>query len=89
MLENILSTIFRISVVTFLLGGLAIVVLQTGGLIAGSGTFVVEVEELLAPWAYGAAGVAGLLAFALSYFRSPEDDPEEVTVREMTSGAAS
>jgi hypothetical protein len=74
MLEKCTSAIFRVSVVAFLLGGLAIVVLQGGGLIAGDGEFVTHIEELLAPWAYGSAGVAGLLAFALSYFHRSDDE---------------
>ncbi|MGZ8178011.1 hypothetical protein ACXVUM_08755 [Williamsia sp. SKLECPSW1] len=77
MIENTLSTVFRVSVVVFLLGGLAIVTLQAGGLIAGSGSFVTGAEESLAPYAYGAAGVAGLLAFALSYFRDGAAESED------------
>ena len=87
MLEKCISTIFRISVVAFLLGGLAIVVLQGGGLIAGNGEFVTHIEELLAPWAYGSAGIAGLLAFALSYFHRPDDEssPTEDSARTATA----
>lgn len=84
MIERTLSAVFRVSVVVFLLGGLAIVLLQTGGLIAGSGSFVTGSEESLAPYAYGAAGVAGLLAFALSYFRddAAESDDDVTTTAE-------
>ena len=77
MIERTLSAVFRVSVVVFLLGGLAIVLLQIGGLIAGSGSFVTGSEEALAPYAYGAAGVAGLLAFALSYFRDDAAETED------------
>ena len=78
MIERTLSAVFRVSVVVFLLGGLAIVLLQIGGLIAGSGSFVTGTEEVLAPYAYGAAGGAGLLAFALSYFgdRAAQDEDD-------------
>ncbi|CAG7583391.1 hypothetical protein ACVH9Z_00665 [Rhodococcus opacus] len=68
MFQKSFSTLFRISVVAFLLGGLAIVLGQSVGLILGDGVVVTHVEELLAPYAYGAAGIAGLLAFVLSYF---------------------
>lgn len=73
MFEKIISAIFRISVVVFLLGGLVIVVLQAAGLVMGDGEFVTGSEEMLAPRAYGSAGVAGLLAFALSYFHKDDD----------------
>jgi len=62
------STLFRIATAAFLIGGLAIVVGQGIGLILGDGDLVAQVEEVLAPYAYGAAGIAGLLAFVLSYF---------------------
>ncbi|AJW40544.1 hypothetical protein NY08_2523 [Rhodococcus sp. B7740] len=90
MLEKCISTIFRVSVVAFLLGGLAIVVLQGGGLVAGDGEFVTHIEELLAPWAYGSAGIAGLLAFALSYFHRTDDESSAVedSARTVTSGHA-
>ena len=68
MFQKSFSTLFRISVVAFLLGGLAIVLGQSVGLILGDGVVVTHVVELLAPYAYGAAGIAGLLAFVLSYF---------------------
>jgi len=73
MFEKIICILFRISTLVFLLGGLAIVAGQAGGIIAGNGNFVTNFEETLAPWAYGAAGVAGLLAFVLMYFH-PEAD---------------
>jgi len=68
MVKTTLSVLFRISMVAMLLGGLVVVVLQSGGLIAGDGEFVTMVDEVVAPWAYGAAAAAALLAFALSYF---------------------
>ncbi|TRW88431.1 hypothetical protein FK535_04360 [Mycolicibacterium sp. 018/SC-01/001] len=69
MIRNILLAAFRISVAAFLLGGAAVVGLQIVGLALGNGAFVDSITDNVAPWAYGAAGVAGLLAFALSYFR--------------------
>ncbi len=73
MFEKTISILFWISTLVFLLGGLAIVAGQAGGIIAGNGDFVTSFEETLAPWAYGASGVAGLLAFVLMYFH-PEAD---------------
>ena len=58
MLEKTLSTLFRISTLAFLLGGLAIVAGQLVGIALGDGHLVTHVEELLAPYAYGGAGVA-------------------------------
>lgn len=72
MFKTIISILFRISVLGFLLGGLAVVALQASGLITGNGDLVKAVTDHLAPWVYGSAGVAGLLAFAMSYF--PHDD---------------
>lgn len=78
MAEKVISTVFRISVALFLLGGLVIVILQGVGLVLGDGDFVTGSEEALAPWAYGSAGVAGLLAFALSYFhRADAETPTD------------
>jgi hypothetical protein len=73
MFEKIICTIFRISTLVFLLGGVVIVVGQAGGILVGNGEFVTGFEETMAPWVYGASGVAGLLAFALMYFH-PEAD---------------
>lgn len=72
MIRTVISVAFRISVVAFLLGGLVVVALQAAGLALGNGDFVDAVSDVVAPWAYGAAGVAGLLAFVLSYFRTDE-----------------
>ncbi|MEW5810157.1 MAG: hypothetical protein AB1925_11930 [Actinomycetota bacterium] len=69
MIRSILLTAFRISVAAFLLGGAVVVGLQAVGLALGNGAFVDSISDHVAPWAYGAAGVAGLLAFALSYFQ--------------------
>lgn len=82
MFKTLISILFRISVAAFLLGGLAVVLLQAAGLILGNGEFVDAVSDTVAPWAYGSAGVAGLLAFAMSYFPgAPETDDDGVTPR--------
>ncbi|WP_111509476.1 hypothetical protein [Mycobacterium kyogaense] len=87
MTRTILLTLFRISVAAFLLGGAVVVGLQAVGLALGNGAFVDSISDNVAPWAYGAAGVAGLLAFALSYFHlsdtaSGEDDSASTLVHE-------
>jgi hypothetical protein len=80
MIKNLLSVLFRLSVLAFLLGGAAVVALQAAGIVLGNGAFVEAVTDVVAPWAYGAAGVAGLLAFALSYFRSGDAAADAATV---------
>jgi hypothetical protein len=59
--------LFKITLIFFLLGGLAIVVGQAGALIAGDATFARTLKSTLAPYAFGGASVAGILAFLLSY----------------------
>jgi hypothetical protein len=83
--EKITCILFRISTLVFLLGGLAIVLGQAGGLVAGNGEFVTGFEETLAPWAYGASGVAGLLAFVLMYFH-PESEHDGETAHTEHNG---
>ncbi|WP_234811849.1 hypothetical protein [Mycolicibacterium canariasense] len=69
-----MSALFRVSVVVFLVGGAVVVALQAAGLVLGSGDFINAISDNVAPWAYGAAGVAGLLAFAMSYFPHGDDN---------------
>jgi hypothetical protein len=89
MIKTVLCVIFRLSVAAFLFGGAAIVVLQTVGLATGNGDLVTAVTDNLAPWVYGSAGVAGLLAFVLSYFPQREEAPAMTTVGTENSTAAS
>lgn len=74
MIKTVMSVLFRTSVLTFLVGGAAVVALQAAGLMLGAGDFVDAISDNVAPWAYGAAGVAGLLAFAMSYFPHGDGD---------------
>jgi hypothetical protein len=93
MFEKIICTLFRISTLTFLLGGLTIVTGQAIGIIVGNGHFVTSFEEALAPWAYGAAGIAGLLSFVLMYFHreahytGDEHDEEDAVARHAAEPA--
>jgi hypothetical protein len=70
MIYKVTATLFRLSTVAFLLGGLVIVVAQAVGLVLGDGQFVTGVDAALSPTVYGCAGISGLLAFAMSYATS-------------------
>ncbi|OZE22929.1 hypothetical protein CH256_21720 [Rhodococcus sp. 05-2254-6] len=74
MFRTAVSTLFRLSTVVFLVGGLVIVLCQAAGLILGSGEFVTQTFALMSPYVFGSAGVAGLLAFVMSYLEDPEED---------------
>lgn len=65
---------FAVSVVFFLLAGLAIVVGQTAALAGGDATAARDWAETLGPYAFGGASVAGLLSFALSYRDTGAED---------------
>lgn len=82
MIRTFISTVFRISVAAFLIGGAVVVGLQAFGIVTGNGAFIDTVSDHVAPWAYGAAGVAGLLAFALSYF--PHGDEHDAPDRKSS-----
>ncbi|MFD9700107.1 hypothetical protein [Lentzea sp. NPDC059081] len=70
--SGIVSVLFGLSVVFFLLAGLAVVVGQAATLIAGDATAARAWSTALAPYAFGGASVAGLLSFALSYGQKSE-----------------
>ena len=70
MIYKVAATLFRLSAVAFLLGGLVIVVAQAVGLVLGDGRFVTGIDAALSPTVYGCAGISGLLAFAMSYATS-------------------
>lgn len=59
--------LFKISLIFFLLAGLCIVLGQAGALIAADATLARTIKTVLAPYAFGGASVAGILAFLLSY----------------------
>jgi TRAP-type C4-dicarboxylate transport system permease large subunit len=70
MIYKVAATLFRLSTVAFLLGGLVVVVAQAVGLVLGDGRFVTGIDVALSPTVYACAGVSGLLAFAMSYAKS-------------------
>ena len=59
--------LFKISLIFFLIAGLCIVVGQAGALIAADATLARTIKTVLAPYAFGGASVAGILAYLLSY----------------------
>lgn len=61
--------LFKISVIFFLLAGLAIVIGQTVALVAADAAWARSIKSTLAPYAFGGASVAGILAYLLSYRR--------------------
>ncbi|SES29851.1 hypothetical protein [Lentzea albida] len=65
--SSAVTILFGVSVVFFLLAGLAIVLGQAATLVAGDATAARHWATALAPFAFGGASVAGLLSFALSY----------------------
>ena len=77
MLHNVVSTLFRVCTVIFLLGGVAIVAGQSVGLVVGDGELVTSVADLLAPYVYGSAGIAGLAAFMMSYRRGEKERADD------------
>ena len=64
--------LFKISLIFFLLAGLCIVVGQAGALIGGDATLARTIKTVLAPYAFGGASVAGILAYLLSYRQDVE-----------------
>ncbi|GAA1180164.1 hypothetical protein CGLAUT_12035 [Corynebacterium glaucum] len=62
--------VFLFLLVTFLVGGLLIVLAQTAGLFMLDGGLITTVKKSLAPWVFAAATLCAMSAFVLSY--SPE-----------------
>ena len=68
------TALFGVSVVFFLLAGLAIVLGQAATLALGDAGAARQWAGTLAPYAFGGASVAGLLSFALSYGKQEHHD---------------
>ncbi|KQU28459.1 MULTISPECIES: hypothetical protein [unclassified Rhodococcus (in: high G+C Gram-positive bacteria)] len=91
MFHTFVSALFRLCTLAFLLGGLVIVAGQGVGLLLGNGSIVSQVPATLSPFVYSAAGVAGLLAFVMSYSDGESDvdrtdTAEAVVVPDTPSG---
>ena len=71
---RIITFLFTLSVVVFLLAGLTIVVGQAVILAGGDATGARDWQKTLVPFAFGGASVAGLLAFVLTYWHGEDED---------------
>lgn len=71
---RVTTNLFALSVLFFLLAGLVIVITQAVALAAGDATAARGWASTLAPYAFGGASVAGVLAFLLSYGATGEHD---------------
>lgn len=72
-LVRLLRLLFTVSTIVFVVLGLIIVFGQLLLLAFGAGLPAFDVAETLGPWAFGTSTVAGLFAFALTYFRTPDE----------------
>ena len=64
---RIVTNLFALTVLFFLLAGLVIVIGQAVALVAGDATAARGWASVVAPYAFGGAAAAGVLAFVLSY----------------------
>ena len=71
---RVLTNLFAASVLFFLLAGLVIVITQSVALAGGDATAARGSASTLAPYAFGGASVAGVLAFLLSYGAAGKHD---------------
>jgi hypothetical protein len=69
-----LTNLFALTVLFFLIAGLVIVIGQAVALAAGDAAAARGWASTLAPYAFGGAAVAGVLAFLLSYGAGGEHD---------------
>ena len=72
--ERVVTNLFALTVLFFLLAGLVIVIGQAVALVAGDATAARGWSSAVAPYAFGGAAAAGVLAFLLSYGATGEHD---------------
>ena len=72
--HRVLTNLFALTVLFFLLAGLVIVIGQAATLVAAHPTAARAWASMLAPYAFGGAAAAGVLAFLLSYGAGGEHD---------------
>ncbi|MDT7580816.1 MAG: hypothetical protein QOK35_2080 [Pseudonocardiales bacterium] len=72
--ERVLTNLFAVTVLFFLLAGLVIVIGQAATLAGGDATAARGWASAVAPYAFGGAAVAGVLAFLLSYGATGKHD---------------
>jgi hypothetical protein len=89
LVPRIITHLFTIAVIAFLLGGAAIVITQSIALAGGDATAARDWEETLTPLAFGGASVAGLLAFVLTYWHGENEDGHDDTEEADDSSATS
>ena len=87
MAHRLMQQLFRLSVIVFLAGGVAVVVGQALGIVLGDAQWVADVEADAGPPACIAASISGILSFVLSYGR-PEPARGENTTDESRSYGA-
>ena len=63
--ERVLTNLFALTVLFFLLAGLVIVIGQAAALAGGHATAARQWASAIAPYAFGGAAVSGVLAFLL------------------------
>jgi len=73
--QRIVSHLFALSTVLFMVGGLVIVVGQLAMIIVGDGDRAQSIADSLGPYVFGISTVAGLFAFVLSYFKRTGGEP--------------
>jgi hypothetical protein len=72
--ERVLTNLFALTVLFFLLAGLVIVIGQAAALAGGHATAARQWASAIAPYAFGGAAVSGVLAFLLSYGAAGKHD---------------
>jgi len=73
-LRTIFLVLFKICLVLLLCGGSLLVLGQMAGVLLQNGAIIRRSWDLFADPTFVVAAVAGVLAFVLSYFRSPAPD---------------
>lgn len=71
------QVLFYVFMVLFLIGGAAIVIIQTFGIVTASGGTVTEVNEWLSPWVFSCATACAVCAFVLNYSKDMVKPTEE------------
>ncbi|MCF7550693.1 hypothetical protein [Pseudonocardia sp. WMMC193] len=74
LIPRVITALFVVTVVFFLLAGLTIVLGQTATLIGGNADAARAWATALKPYAFGGASAAGLLSFALIYWHGEQHD---------------
>jgi hypothetical protein len=87
-MSRVLKFLFTLSVLLLVLGGGVMVATQLVALVAGRGDWLEGIPETVGPPTLVSASVAGILAFALSYGRAPQDEHGEESREENGASQA-